>query len=311
MDLITFILALVALRPKVADKFIDAIGRAFSPTFGPMLNAVNSHFHAHVLETTAKAEARTLALRLEALRTNNVKESDLRLLKLLDATSEKALEHLESNDPIASFSNAQIERKLKNRLRIAATAITYLPVEVSPEAVDEEFIHRFFRNSEDVSNHAMQSLWAKILAGELNKPGSFGPRTLDALRSLSQAEAENFTKYCSLVWEVGSGKCVIRRDNERILNVTEFLGLNLRDLRQLEYSGLVHLGTLVTQEIKIGDRFKYFDLHNLEAKCAGQIVTSPLTFVGEELFPLCGAVPDTQYGVRTHQQLARFFSKPR
>jgi hypothetical protein len=40
----------------------------------------------------------------------------------------------------------------------------------------------------------MQTLWGKILAGEVTQPGSFSLRTLDTLKNLTKQDAEAFTK---------------------------------------------------------------------------------------------------------------------
>jgi uncharacterized repeat protein (TIGR03899 family) len=60
--------------------------------------------------------------------------------------------------------------------------------------VDSDWITRFFRIAEDISSEQMQSLWGKVLAGEVKKPGSYSLRTLELLKNLSQSEAEQFVK---------------------------------------------------------------------------------------------------------------------
>jgi hypothetical protein len=65
--------------------------------------------------------------------------------------------------------------------------------------VDPDWVARFFGSAQDVSNEDMQKLWARILAGEVVKPGTFSLRTLEVLKNLSQREAERFQEAASMV----------------------------------------------------------------------------------------------------------------
>lgn len=65
------------------------------------------------------------------------------------------------------------------------------------EAYDFDWFVRFYEAVGNVSNEQMQSIWAKILAGEINKPNTYSLRTIEALKNLSQQEAELFGKICS------------------------------------------------------------------------------------------------------------------
>nr|MBA3757236.1 DUF2806 domain-containing protein [Nitrosomonas sp.] len=45
-----------------------------------------------------------------------------------------------------------------------------------------------------VSNANLQSLWGKLLAGEIKSPGAYSLRTIDFLRNLSSQDAKNIEK---------------------------------------------------------------------------------------------------------------------
>ena len=49
----------------------------------------------------------------------------------------------------------------------------------------------------------MQTLWARVLSGEANSPGSFSKRTVNLLASLDKADAELFSRLCSFCWLMG------------------------------------------------------------------------------------------------------------
>lgn len=65
----------------------------------------------------------------------------------------------------------------------------------SKKPVDKDWLNRFLNVSQDVSEEQMQEVWGKVLAGEVNNPGSFSLRSLELLKNLSQEEAELFRKY--------------------------------------------------------------------------------------------------------------------
>lgn len=56
--------------------------------------------------------------------------------------------------------------------------------------IDDDWLFRWRDHAGEVSNESMQSLWGKILAGEVKSPGSFSLRALEFLRNLSQDEAK-------------------------------------------------------------------------------------------------------------------------
>ena len=57
---------------------------------------------------------------------------------------------------------------------------------------------------EKTSEPYMQSLWAKILAGEAEHPGSFSKRTVSIVEDMDKADAELFVAFCQFVWMEGS-----------------------------------------------------------------------------------------------------------
>jgi hypothetical protein len=86
--------------------------------------------------------------------------------------------------------------------QIAVKAVAALPPpdQVSEKPVSEDWVTRFFEECQDISDEQMQEIWAKILAGEVARPGSFEPRTLSVVRDLTRCDAALFDKVCSTVW---------------------------------------------------------------------------------------------------------------
>ncbi|WP_167512638.1 DUF2806 domain-containing protein [Oceanidesulfovibrio marinus] len=96
------------------------------------------------------------------------------------------------------FQHQELKREA-NRTRIIQYAIDEIQNKknISPEEVDEDWITNFFNQAQDVSNEQMQSLWGRILAGEVRNPSSFSFKTLNILKSISSKDANLFSKYAS------------------------------------------------------------------------------------------------------------------
>nr|WP_316638694.1 DUF2806 domain-containing protein [uncultured Roseateles sp.] len=124
---------------------------------------------------------------------------------------------------------------------IAEKAKDALPEEVSESPVSRDWVVRFFDDCKDVSDDEMQTLWGRLLAGEVARPGAFSLRTLQLLRNLSSLEANLFSRLCALVLDVDNGLpfLTVRRHE-----FAASLGLNYSALRRLEDAGLTRNETL-------------------------------------------------------------------
>ena len=63
------------------------------------------------------------------------------------------------------------------------------------ESMNQDWLNEWGEHAGFVSDENMQSLWGKILAGEIKQPGSFSLRTMQLLRNLSKEEANLIHKY--------------------------------------------------------------------------------------------------------------------
>lgn len=72
-------------------------------------------------------------------------------------------------------------------------AIAASPPETEPEgAVDEDWLTEFTEIAAKKSNVEIRVILGRILAGEITKPGTFSPATLQILTTLSQSTARKF-----------------------------------------------------------------------------------------------------------------------
>ncbi len=83
-----------------------------------------------------------------------------------------------------------------NKARIAQKMLEELETSDEPfiagEPISDDFLNSFEKFCEDASSEDMQRLWARVLAGELKRPGSFSRRALRVLYDLDSGTAKLF-----------------------------------------------------------------------------------------------------------------------
>lgn len=104
-------------------------------------------------------------------------------------------------DTISATHTIREKRQFDNVASIYASAAQELLMieSVDDTPVDVDWSTRFFDYSKDISDKEAQIVWAKILAGEIEKPGSFFKRTLSVLRDIEAFEAKWFVDLCQFV----------------------------------------------------------------------------------------------------------------
>ncbi|CAK8714099.1 hypothetical protein GCAAIG_03440 [Candidatus Electronema halotolerans] len=167
---------------------------------------------------------------------------------------------------------------------------------VSAEPVDEDWIARFFNIVEDVSNEQMQQLWGRILAGEVKRPKSFSLRTMEALRNISQKEAEVFQKVAMYAVLTLDNMAFILNDHE-ILSKT-----NTVDLLVLRNTGLLSVSDNILLNIGKTSKMMYLIYGGKIIICKRHekyrplnIPIIPFTEVGSELIRLVKERFDYEY----------------
>ena len=87
---------------------------------------------------------------------------------------------------------------------ITEKSIPLLSDDAKPENVENDWLSKFFDKGRLISDGDMQEIWASMLAGEANNPGTFSKRTVELVSTLDKKDAELFTRFCSFVWAAGS-----------------------------------------------------------------------------------------------------------
>jgi hypothetical protein len=122
-----------------------------------------------------------------------------------DAAFIKALGQLDIEDYQRRALGRVVAEEGRNQLNMEAITEQALPMlgeSARPEEIDEDWIVNFYAHARMFSNEEMQALWARVLAGEANKPGAFSRRTVNLMGSLDKSDAEMFTLLCRFNWQV-------------------------------------------------------------------------------------------------------------
>ncbi|MFY9225080.1 MAG: DUF2806 domain-containing protein [Blastocatellia bacterium] len=191
-------------------------------------------------------------------------------------------------------------RNQENIEAIAQKAIPELTENSQPQNVDPDWTVNFFDKCKITSDEQMQALWAKVLAGETNSPGSFSKRTVNFLAGLEKQDAELFTKLCSFIWDIGRPTPLIYDPRDEIYKRYD---MNFDSLQYLSEIGLLNFSSI--GELQLGitpEKFvsvSYFKTV-YQFKTPQSINTfsggkATLSKIGEELAPIAGASPIPEF----------------
>lgn len=145
-------------------------------------------------------------------------------------------------------------RQQYNLEQIFSLAVEYVKDDSLLERIDLDWIMKYIELAKNSFTPTLHELWAKILARELVKPGSFSHRSLKTLSELSTKEAKIFYHAVKLICRFGeehSGRLItgiykkptlmsiFAANNKFTVNLSKH-GLNYSQLITLIEIGLIH-----------------------------------------------------------------------
>lgn len=171
------------------EKLIDYSASGIGAVAGPMLAPWKARRKGKAEIESAKADIEISELRHNAL--------------------VEARRRINNYDPVKQSGNLdnhvseriqfQEQKRLTNTKSVVCKAAQELGnKEVPDQEPDHDWTARFFSSVQDVSSEEMQILWAKVLAGQVEKPGSTSLRTLGVLQEMDRNTAKLFEKFCSM-----------------------------------------------------------------------------------------------------------------
>ena len=234
---------------KLAEYAASGIGSVA----GPMLASWRARREANAKLIAAKGEAEAQGILAEgqahALQIIASAQADVRDTLV----SPDALVHgqLDIGAAVTQRIQFQEEKRQSNIMAVVQKAALEIgEKEVQDHEMDHDWTARFFNDVQDVSSEEMQRLWAKILAGEVERLGSTSLKAMDILKGLDRGTAILFRTLCSarMTPQIGLGEGgVVQAGNEFVLsldgratgNSLEEYGLGYIALNRLNEHGLV------------------------------------------------------------------------
>lgn len=136
-------------------------------------------------------------------------------------------------------SKLREQKRLSNKASVIEKAAGILGDKVVPDQEpDHDWTARFFDYIQDISTDEMQILWAKVLAGEVERPGDISLMTLDVLRNIDRSTATAFRRFCSASIYITDGTTVY---DARVPSLGEKVGQNSLSQYGIDYRTLVRL----------------------------------------------------------------------
>jgi len=232
-------------------------------------NAIGTWYEPHHIKNLAQAEVE--ADKIKAIGKIEINEIERRALERLTREEGRKQENMES---------------------IATEAMEHLSENSSPEKVDEDWLAEFFEKCRLTSDKDMQSLWARLLAGEANHPGAFSKRSIFNLASLTRNDAELFSNLCRFVWTSGGCYPLIFDSSDELPNR---YNLNFASLNHLDSIGLINFnytsGFILKnqpKEITVSYFGKLINIILKKEKSDFHIGKVMFTQVGQEIFRISG-----------------------
>ena len=159
---------------------------------------------------------------------------------------------------------------------ITMLAAQRLEVNADPSKLNANWRERFVSHASKIADEDMHEAWSRILAGQVNAPGTFSIRAIATVADMQYHDAKKFAEICQFTWRMG-------HLDRRVLIEVPFgspespmdRGINYHALMDLEAFGLVsneflqdrsrigstvvftHPGPRLTASIKADD---YYDI---------------------------------------------------
>lgn len=196
------------------EKLLDHLASGVGAVGGPWIATWRAKRQAQAALIATKGEAERQRIltgaRTESLRAYALAQSQARAL--LESSGSDIQGEIDLSDPVTARIRFQEEKRERNiRAVVEQAAFELGEKRVEDHEPDHDWTARFFTEVQDVSSEEMQFLWSKVLAGEVERPGSTSVRTLSILRNIDKETAKLFQSLCSL-------SVSIRRVGGRVLD---------------------------------------------------------------------------------------------
>lgn len=293
------ILGMIPKDPEAAkflNKLVDTVGHGLGVLYEPVRTWLNSK-----AETSAALNKARTDSAIEVLKARTEGEVELVRIGNRDAIRE-------ARDRSPERVRRREEQRQVNLEAITAKAALDPPESVSEDPVDPDWVAEWFNLCQDVSSEDMQTLWARILAGEIAEPGSFSLRTLAFVKMLRRQDAEVITRFCSMIWTIDGTLTPFCPAEELMyelpplpVSFTEILAMDVFGFAKFDYSNGFESKVAkdhVAHMVYFGQEYR-LEWHRRSQDRAVHLSfplgKALLTDIGMELAPIAGAQANSIY----------------
>lgn len=247
---------------KPANTLIKKVSKAVGGAFAP-----------YQIKRVAKAEAEAAIMKAQA---------EIQITELHQRAMHRFIE--------------EEAQKQKNIEDITNRALPLLKEDADAGRMDDDWVTNFFDKSRIVSDAEMQNIWARVLAGEANSPGTYSKRTVNVIGDLDTTDAALFTHLCGFSWSIGNVVPLVFDVHAPIYNNQ---GINFASLSHLASIGLIQFENLTGfRRLDLPKRFNVFYYGKplaleMEKDKGNDLQLGHVLFtkIGQELAPICGSTP--------------------
>lgn len=260
-------------QPSIED--VAKVSKSFAPLIKRLLDEFGLFVAPHHIKRITNAKNQANLSRAE---------SELEIADLQD----RAKRRLEIED-------LQHQQNMES---ILLQALPEIKDDAKPDGTETDWLSKFVGESRHFSDPDMQILWAKILAGEVNTPGSYSKRTLSLVADLSKEEAEMFTRLCrfNIDYLNGIKHPLVLEYKDPMYIDADLTYDNLEHLDSIGLIDFISVGTYLIQDVTPKSfSLRYFDRavqvtvpDNEKDFETGSV---HLTKTGIELERICNAYP--------------------
>ena len=243
----------INLSVRAIEKLVDYTASGIGSTASFFFSRMVARHDAQVRVITAEGEAEAQRILTEGRATS------MQIIAAAQAEARSKLispqAALQGEVTIGELIDQRVQFQEEKRQANIGTVVTWAAQElgdreVQDHEVDHDWTARFFNDVQDVSSEELQALWAKILAGEVERPGSTSLKAMNILRGLDRTTAVLFRRLCSarmtpLVGLQGGGSVqtgtdiVPSLDSHATGTFLEEYGLSYASLNRLNEHGLI------------------------------------------------------------------------
>ena len=160
----------------------------------------------------------------------------------------------------AAISNVRkIIKDYQNQRNIFSMALGFINDSAEPERVSNDWLSFFFDSAKNISEEEVAIIWGKLLAKEINIPGTVSKSLIHILSIIDHKDALTFQKLASFTVEIGNEYYLILF-TDRFNDIYKNYGLMPSDIISLEETGLIQSSYgYYSARLESDEKVIYFD----------------------------------------------------